>query len=75
MASLTPPVVGRDSQTIDGNVLVHKKADLLFRSEKRHEILHTILGRKLRILEWILIILLRSASGNTQQKRSRSREF
>ena len=42
MTSLTPPVIRRNAQTVDGNRLVHHQSYLLLWGEQRDEVLHTL---------------------------------
>ena len=41
VASLTPPIVRRNIETVNRNGLVHHQAHLLLGGEQRNEILHT----------------------------------
>ena len=59
MTSLAPPVVGRDTQTIHRDRLVHHQSHLLVRCQERQQVLHTLLARELRIQEGILRLVLR----------------
>ena len=50
VACLAPPVVGRYSQPVDRNRLVHHQPHLLLWREQRDEILHTLLEGEIDIL-------------------------
>ena len=57
VTSLTPPVVGRNAQTIHRDGLVHHQTHLLLWRKQGNEVLHTLSVRKISVL---IRVLLRS---------------
>ena len=56
VTSLTPPVIRRNTQTVDANALVHHQTHLLFRCQHSQQALYTLCTRQIRILPCILVL-------------------
>ena len=69
VASLAPPVVGRDSESVDRYGLIHHESDLLLRSKQGKQVLNPLLVGKTRVLEWILVSLASTAGDQDRQYR------
>ena len=72
MAGLTPPVVGRNAQSVDRNRLVHHESHLLLRSQQRQQVLHALsigeLGILVRILRDSTAIIHHGLDGQGAQR-------
>ncbi len=74
VAGLAPPVVGRDSEPVHGDRLVHHQPHLLLRSQQGKQVLHPLLYRERRVSERILILVSATASGSHQKRSRKSRK-
>ena len=66
VASLAPPVVGRDAETVDRDGLVHHETDLLLGSEEGDQVLDPLFVGKSGVLERVFILIL-TAAGHSHE--------